>query len=140
MMTTKEQERKALEQIRKIVAGLGDDSYVATAFEGCFDDAEYNIEYDAAMSMADRVASYAKELSEMRDERDLFKERDSVHCQQIRELNEQIATLKNEKQEYADDVIEKWNMFRAEEDKKIELEKTIIELKAKLYDLMTAND
>lgn len=42
-MTTKEQERKALAQIKKIVEGLGGDSYLATAFEGCFEDAEYNI-------------------------------------------------------------------------------------------------
>ena len=33
-MTTKDQERKALAQIRKIVESLGENSYVATAFEG----------------------------------------------------------------------------------------------------------
>lgn len=50
-MTTKEQERKALEQIRAIVKDLGDDSYIATAFEGCFEIAAENIENDAACSM-----------------------------------------------------------------------------------------
>ena len=35
-MTTKAQERKALEQIKKIVESLGADSYIATAFEGVF--------------------------------------------------------------------------------------------------------
>ena len=49
-MTTKEQERKALEQIRKIVESLGEQSYIGTAFEGCFEKAEENIEYDAAFS------------------------------------------------------------------------------------------
>lgn len=39
-MTTKEQERKALAQIRKIVESLGEDSYIGTAFEGCFEIAE----------------------------------------------------------------------------------------------------
>ena len=33
-MVTKEQERKALEQIKKIVDSLGADSYIATAFDG----------------------------------------------------------------------------------------------------------
>lgn len=33
-MTTKEQERKALAQIKKIVESLGEGSYIATAFEG----------------------------------------------------------------------------------------------------------
>ena len=49
-MTTKEQERTALEKIRKIVESLGEDSYVATALEGCFEIAERNIEYDWASS------------------------------------------------------------------------------------------
>lgn len=49
-MTTKEQERTALAKIRKIVEGLGEDSYVGTALEGCFEIAERNIEYDWASS------------------------------------------------------------------------------------------
>ena len=39
-MTTKEQERKALEQIKKILAGLGEHSYIATAMDGMIEDAE----------------------------------------------------------------------------------------------------
>ena len=53
-MTTKQQEREALAKIRKIVEGLGADSYVATAFEGCFEIAEENIENDFACSMKQR--------------------------------------------------------------------------------------
>lgn len=34
-MTTKEQERKALAQIKKIVESLGEDSYIGMALEGC---------------------------------------------------------------------------------------------------------
>lgn len=51
-MVSKEQERKALEQIKKIVEGLGNDSYIAVAFEGCFEIAEENIENDFGCSMA----------------------------------------------------------------------------------------
>lgn len=53
-MTTKAQERKALEQIRKIVESLGEQSYIGTALEGCLEDADQNIEYDAAFSMKSR--------------------------------------------------------------------------------------
>ena len=53
-MTTKEQERKALEQIKKILAGLEEDSYVVTAMRGMVEDAESNIENDWAGSMYDR--------------------------------------------------------------------------------------
>lgn len=40
---SKQQERDALDQIRAIVDTLGPDSYLATAFAGCFEDAEENI-------------------------------------------------------------------------------------------------
>jgi hypothetical protein len=50
-MTTKQQERDALAKITKIIADLGEQSYIGTAFDGCFDLAEQNIEYDAAFSM-----------------------------------------------------------------------------------------
>ena len=61
MIATKEQERKALEQIRKIVEGLGEGSYVGMAFEGCFDDAEENIENDFGCSMKQRWESAKKD-------------------------------------------------------------------------------
>lgn len=59
-MATKEQERKALEQIKKIVESLGENSYVATAFEGCFEVAADNIENDFACSMKQRAESAEK--------------------------------------------------------------------------------
>lgn len=63
-MTTKEQERKALAQIKKIVESLGEDSYIGTAFEGCFEDAETNIENDWALSMKDRWMAADRKLNE----------------------------------------------------------------------------
>ena len=39
-MATKDQEREALQQIKAMVAGLGPNSYIATAFRGVFDIAE----------------------------------------------------------------------------------------------------
>ncbi|MCX4355883.1 MAG: hypothetical protein OSJ43_06615 [Oscillospiraceae bacterium] len=49
-MTTKEQERKALEKIQKIVADLGENSYIGTALDGALNLAEENIDCDAAFS------------------------------------------------------------------------------------------
>lgn len=43
MAATKEQERKALARIKKIVEELGEDSYIGMAFEGCFEAAEATI-------------------------------------------------------------------------------------------------
>lgn len=42
-MTTKDQERQAIEEIRKIVEGLGENSYVGFAMEGVLELAEENI-------------------------------------------------------------------------------------------------
>ena len=65
MLATKEQERKAMEQIRKIVDELGEGSYVGTAFEGCFEIAEDNIGNDFACSMKQRAESARKEVETM---------------------------------------------------------------------------
>lgn len=62
-MTTKEQERKALAQIRKIVDGLGEGSYIGTAFEGCFEIADSNIENDFGWSMQQRAESAEKKAA-----------------------------------------------------------------------------
>lgn len=48
MPTPKQREREALESIRNIVKCLGDDSYIAIALEVCLEDAERNIDDDAA--------------------------------------------------------------------------------------------
>lgn len=72
---TKAQERETLEAIRKMVAELGPQSYVATAFEGCFEDAEQNIEYDFGCSQkrladaaAEKVTELEAEIKKLRDQ------------------------------------------------------------------------
>ena len=71
-MTTKEQERKALAQIRKIVEGLGEGSYIGMAFEGCFEIAEENIENDFGCSMKQRAEAAEKKAATLElDNRDL---------------------------------------------------------------------
>lgn len=53
-LATKQQERETLAAIKKMVEELGPQSYLATAFEGCFEDAERNIENDFGDSMKAR--------------------------------------------------------------------------------------
>lgn len=96
-MTTKEQERKALEQIRKIVAGLGEDSYIGMAFEGCFEVAEQNIDNDWGCSMKQRAEVAEKKVATLElDNRDLRlaikkAKEDASHTQT--ELEEKIRKL-----------------------------------------------
>lgn len=61
MMMMKEDERKALKKIRELMGSLGSDSYVATAFEGCADIAESNIDNDFMWSMKQRAESAEEE-------------------------------------------------------------------------------
>lgn len=88
-MTTKEQERKALEQIKKIVAGLGENSYVATALEGCFEIAEENIEYDMACSMKQRYEAAVKN-------EEYFHNIANEEAREVEKLEEKIEELKDE--------------------------------------------
>lgn len=54
-MTTKEQERQAIQKIRKIVESMGENSHLVTAMEGVLEAAEENIEYDTAFSLKGRA-------------------------------------------------------------------------------------
>lgn len=96
-MTTKAQERKALEQIRKIVADLGDDSYVATAFEGCFDIAEQNIELDMACSMKGRWEYSEKEREAMAETINRMRTAAIASGKRIDELEAMVNDLRAER-------------------------------------------
>lgn len=63
-IATKQQERDALAAIKKMVEELGPQSYLATAFEGCFEDAEANIENDFGDSYKRRCESLERKLDE----------------------------------------------------------------------------
>lgn len=66
-MTTKEKERQALEQIRKIVEDLGEGSYIAAAFDGCFELAESNIRNDVLSSWKEACVRNAQDAEELAD-------------------------------------------------------------------------
>ena len=148
MISTKDQEREALKKIKEIVAGLGEGSYVAAAFEGCFEIAEDNIGNDFSRSMkqiADsaredlemaykenrkmerKVQDQAKVLTEFNEERERLNKEKKAANERINDLIEEQNYILSESAENA----RKYNM--AEEDNKA-LRAEIIQLKAKLYD------
>lgn len=85
-ISTKEQERKALEKIRKIIAELGENSYIGTAFEGCLEDAESNIENDFGESMKSRWESAERRFAEL----------DETTKKQIERLKSELAESKKD--------------------------------------------
>lgn len=142
-MTMKKQELKALEQIKKIVASLGEDSYIGTAFEGCFEIAEANITNDWACSMQQRVELLEREIYSL-NERNLnlaaAKDRLAANLAEQKEIADRATSALKRLQEENDFLCSEAGAL---EEKIIELKETIkekddiiLQLKAKLYDLM----
>lgn len=65
---SKRNERETLKAIRQLVTDLGPQSYLATAFEGCFEIAEQNIEYDFGDSLKGRLESAERKVKELEGE------------------------------------------------------------------------
>ena len=100
---TKEQEREALEQIKAMVAELGPQSYLKTAFEGVYEVAEMNIEEDAAYSFPGRIDVLEEQLREMgskynstRLDAARLKPQLDDTLAQLAAVQEQIATIKRQ--------------------------------------------
>lgn len=149
-MTTKDQERKALEQIRKIVDELGENSYIGMAFEGCFEIAEKNIVNDLGCSMKQRCRSAEKEAAQLANDvvrlqktnRVLMEENENIARKYDKEKESgtafavKYAELDARAEEYKQSALENWNKFRETEDKLEAANAEILKLKAKLYDYM----
>lgn len=137
MMATKEQERAALEKIRKIVDGVGGhDSYIGKAFEGCFAIAKENIDSDFWNSFHDKCAMEHERANNYRMQAERNLERAETTQSFLDNANAEIKRLNEEKKASSDSAIEIWNEYRAEQDRVEALELEIMKLKAKLYDLL----
>ena len=153
---TKDQEREALEKIKAILDTLGPDSYVGTAFEGCLEIAEENIENDFAFSMKQRVEAAVVENSRLKErvkeledklaesEKDYEAAHAAAHLvadekdAEIQRLKTQVQEL-SEKLASAEEALEDANEEAGNaEARSGEAQAEIIRLKAKLYDYMTA--
>lgn len=101
-MSTKEQERKALAQIRDIVKSLGADSYVGTALEGCLEIAEENITNDFLCSMQQRFEKAEKQREQAKQQCGLLekqlKEAERSNTLQFELLEEFRAKLEKEEE------------------------------------------
>lgn len=146
-MVTKEQERKALDKIRKIVADLGEGSYLSYAFEGCFELAEENIENDFALSpkdkdaFIDRLGEQCDLLKEQLDEAQANLSAAVKDCEGWKQLYDNAAALyeqnRSEIQRLNEEAID-LNEEIVQLEKALDIkDKEIILLKAKLYDMLT---
>lgn len=151
-MTTKEQERKVLAQIKKLVDGLGKDSYIGTAFEGCWEIAEQNIENDWACSMKDRAETAEKKLETIEQKYEHLIGVKNHLEKRLNEAQEQAANIFQDtlnhaqrKRELEDEISKKCDEMAALRSDNAELAEMlkqkdleIMKLKARLFDLMNA--
>lgn len=93
VQASKEQERKALDQIKTIVATLGENSYIGTALAGCLEDAAENIENDFACSMYDRWQSAEQKLEAAKAEIEELKAKDAEKDKALATLGDKVAEL-----------------------------------------------
>lgn len=93
---TKAQERETLEKIKTMVAELGPQSYLKTAFEGVFEVAEMNIDEDAAYSFPGRVSLLEEQLKEMGSKYNAARSDVEVLRSQLDHAQEQADALKKQ--------------------------------------------
>lgn len=151
-MATKEQERKALEQIKKIVEGLGEVSYIGIAFEGCFADAEENIRNDFGCSMkqrwetaeevcamrveqAHKLEERVKQLEKTVQEDNAVIERNAKYIDQLEARTNELLDRLHKTEDVGSENVKTLISLQSENDM---MKQEIIHLKAKLYDFMTA--
>ena len=135
-MTTKAEERKALEQIKKIVDGLGEDSYIGTAFEGCFEIAEQNIENDWACSMKQRAEAAERNFERTHEAWEKVSADLKVEKQNAAREREKYQQLRNDFDQLRNEKFEAENRAGCAESQIVDLKNEIVNLKAKLYDLL----
>lgn len=144
-MTSKEQEFKTLEVIKKLVADLGEDSYIGFAMDGVFEMAEENIKNDFACSWRQKADSAEKRAQKAEADLERYKT-------MLKDARNDIERIKKERNVYhsdfysakaqaiewhnaAEEIKSKW---AAAEEKLDAKDLEIMKLKAKLYDMMNA--
>lgn len=153
-ISTKEQELEVLAKIRNLVDELGPDSYVGTAFRGCFEDAQYNIENDFACSPYSRWMTEKKKADGLEEQVADLKNRitnvinqntnliatyqaeseeKTIEIDTLRTkcktLQEQVTSLKEERETLS-------NLLSDSVLRTSKAEADIIHLKARLYDYL----
>lgn len=142
-MATKQQEREALDKIAETIKGLGQDSYIAAAFDGCLDMAEDNIGNDFMCSMKARAEDAQQEVAsllvENRKQADSLQALSEAVAQKQKNIDgrdEQIANLNSIIKMQADRIKELEEGVESSASRVMALENENVHLKARLYDIL----
>ena len=148
MGKTKAEEREALAKIREILEGFGpEDTYIGKAFEGCVEQADENLSSDFMMSYKGRYDNVSEQLhaanvriieltKTLNQKDDAIARLEDAKNQLSEEINRLIRTL-DQKNAACTDLESRLAEAKETAD---DLRQTILELKAKLYDMMTREE
>lgn len=141
---SKDDERKALDKIRKIIDTLGADSYVAAAFDGCFEVAEQNIDNDWACSLKGQIESLNAEndrlhheIGELKHDVQVTKGLNNLGVEVSEKQKSRIKELEEKRDSLMGEVVDATNEKIQLKGELEDAQNEIIQLKAKLYDLMS---
>lgn len=148
MIKTNAQEREALAKIREILEDFSpEDTYVGKAFEGCVEQAEENIRNDWMLSWKHRYEAKANSVEGLLNANTELKRTLNQRDDTIARLNAMNEDAGREMSSMTDERIKlrregsELRCKLAEATKTSDgLKQTILELKAKLYDMMTAGE
>ena len=141
MGKTKAEEREALHKIREILKDFSpEDTYIGKAFEGCVEQAEENLRSDWMLSWKDRYLEEQLKNCRLSDKVEAL-------TKTLNQKDDAIARLMDAKNQLSKE-LEKVKAAHAKLDFKLArvketadgLKQTILELKAKLYDMMTGEE
>ena len=140
---TKEDERKALAKIKKIIEGLGEDSYIGIAFEGCFEIAEHNIDNDWFCSLQQKIEIYEKQndefeirIKELKSELEKEKQLHALQLENFRTCMSNCETYKTEIEQLRSELKSAEDEISELEGDLNKSEETVVQLKARLFDLL----
>jgi len=97
---TKDQEREALQQIKAMVADLGPDSYIATAFRGVFAIAEENIDNDFSGNPVEQAQDLGEQLAQRTVQGGLLADELAEYKARAEAAEAQLITLKAKLYDY----------------------------------------
>lgn len=148
MGKTKAEEREALAKIRAILEGFDpEDTYIGKAFEGCVEQADENLRSDWMMSYKGRYDNVSEQLhaanvriieltKTLNQKDDAIARLEDAKNRLSEEIDRLIRTLDHKNAACTD---LEGRLAEAKETAD-DLRQTILELKAKLYDMMTGEE
>lgn len=162
MGKTNAQEREALAKIREILECFNpEDTYIGKAFEGCVEQAEENLRNDWMLSFRSRyegrdrdVARLKEKLTEASTKLSESEEARVDLTEALNQKDDAIARLEDAKDQLSEEInrlirtLDHKNAAYTDLEGRLEeaqiqigtLRQTILELKAKLYDMMTGEE